>query len=52
MAKRILKTLRKKALNETVGLPLRAYKKLPNGQIIAVNSTRARYLELKRAALA
>ena len=43
-----LKTFRRQARNETIGLPQRAYARKANGQIIAVRSTRARYLELKR----
>jgi len=45
-----LKTLRKKALNDTIGLPKRAYHKMPNGMLVAVNSTRATYLMLKKEA--
>ena len=42
-----LKTLRRTARADTIGLPMRAYQMTPRG-IRAVNSTRARYLELKR----
>ena len=44
-----LKSLRRQARSETIGLPQRAYESNKRGQIRAVKSTRARYLELKRA---
>ena len=43
----VLKTLRNQARADTVGMPQRRYQRMPNGMIVAVKSTRARYLQLK-----